>query len=84
MNAWPIPDNINPELRQKMLAVFSREEIQNLVALRDDDGSLIGIGFWNQAWEFSQYADPKKAEVIALMEEQFRKELKDSLFISWR
>lgn len=68
-------DKVSDELHKKMLEVFSKEEFEQLSACYDEAENFIGIGFINQFGQFTQHADPKKVEVVLLLEEEYKREL---------
>ena len=68
-------DKVSDELRKKMLEVFSKEEFEHLSTCYDEAENFIGIGFTNQFGQFTQYADPKKVEVVLLLEDKYRQDL---------
>ena len=68
-------DKVSDELHKKLLETFSKEELEQLSVYYDEAENFIGIGFTNQFGQFTQYADPKKAEVVLLLEEECKREL---------
>ena len=60
------------------LDVFTDEEVTSLRALYDDDTSnFLGIMFMNKHRKWSQFANKDKADAIAVLEEEYRKELRE-------
>ncbi len=60
------------------LDIFTDEEVASLRALYENDTSeFIGIFFKNEHEEWSQFANKDKADAIAVLEEEYRKELRE-------
>lgn len=71
----PYPENMSLKAREA-LDVFTDEEAESLMAFYNDDTSeFVGIGFVNEHGKWSQFANKEKADAIAVLEEEYRKEL---------
>lgn len=69
------PNNL-PSGYEWLRDVFSDEEIASLTAVYSfETGEFECLGFWNEFGRVSQFAEPEKAEALARLEEDYRKEL---------
>ncbi len=64
-----------PEEVRKALDIFTDEEIENMTAFLENDGTLYCIGFINSEGQVCQFAEKEKSNAITVLEEQYRKEI---------
>jgi len=76
MSRRPYPRDISEKSREA-LDIFSDEELESLRAFYDvDTGGFEFLGFVGLGGKVTQFADPIKAEALAIIEEAYREELK--------